>query len=766
MNWHQTAHRLLSSLVTLALLVFQPWSIVPALAQSAAAARPLDKAMTNTLLAAGDELWGSRFALGVNDLVFAIAANSTDIFVAGDFSSAGSVPAAGVARYNLAAQQWYPLGAGVNNRVYALALFGNHLYVGGSFTAAGGLAIKYLAQYDLSANAWSAVGGSAFTQSVVSPTVRALKVDNTGNLYVGGTFQTVGGVNALNIAKWNGSAWAGLGAGLGASGSKALALAVSGGDVYAGGDFSSPFSGVAHWNGSSWSGLGSGTIHSTYKTVSAIAVSGSNVTIGGDFDTVTGASDVSASHVALWNGSSWAALGSGLDTSVYAMDVDSAGNLYAGGQFTKSGVTSLTRIAKWNGSAWSSMPPGFLNAGADSNVNAVLVSGSEVYAGGAFLTIGGNSANRIARYDIPAQTWYGVGASISGRANAIAVNGKEVYVGGAFTSAGGLAAPGIARWDSSANSWSGLGTGLGGCSLPFCFGPSVFAIQILGSDVYVGGDFNTAGGVSAANIARYNTVDQQWYALGSGITCQGQACMGITIVNALTTDGACIYVGGSFDTAGGVSAANLAEYCPGSGWGSVTWRDENGTYNINPNGMVAALAVDAYGDLYVGGTFTSPAVNIFNTDGYGIYGMGDPLNGGVSSIALMGNDTYIGGSFTNVGGNPAASNIAVLSANNLHWNALGNGLNGGVYRLAVQNNRLAAGGAFTASGGLGLARVGLWDGSQWQPLGSGADNIVNALAADANFIYAGGSFQNAGGKTSTNFGRWGAYHTFLPKVTR
>lgn len=44
--------------------------------------------------------------------------------------------------------------------------------------------------------------------------VRALAVDSGGNIYVGGTFTTAGGVSANRIAKWDGSAWSALGSGM------------------------------------------------------------------------------------------------------------------------------------------------------------------------------------------------------------------------------------------------------------------------------------------------------------------------------------------------------------------------------------------------------------------------------------------------------------------------------------------------------------------------------------------------------------------------
>ena len=71
--------------------------------------------------------------------------------------------------------------------------------------------------------------------------VRAAVVDASSNLYIGGDFIVAGGVVANRIAKWNGSNWSALNSGLGGAGGdyglSVYALAVSGNDLYAGGNF-------------------------------------------------------------------------------------------------------------------------------------------------------------------------------------------------------------------------------------------------------------------------------------------------------------------------------------------------------------------------------------------------------------------------------------------------------------------------------------------------------------------------------------------------
>jgi hypothetical protein len=70
----------------------------------------------------------------------------------------------------------------------------------------------------------------------------------------------------------------------------------------------------------------------------------------------------------------------------------SGSDLYAVGGFTRAGGAAATNIAKWNGSSWSALGSG-LNVGAV----ALAVSGSDLYAGGGFLTAGGKVSPYLAR---------------------------------------------------------------------------------------------------------------------------------------------------------------------------------------------------------------------------------------------------------------------------------------------------------------------------------------------------------------------------------
>ena len=82
---------------------------------------------------------------------------------------------------------------------------------------------------------------------------------------------------------------------------------------------------------------------------------------------------------------------------------------------------------------------------------------------------------------------------------ALAVIGSTVYTRFYISEAGGVPVNCIAQWIGSA--WSALGSGLGpqvGPQGPVM--PCLTALTVNGTDLYVGGHFLTAGGVTANNI--------------------------------------------------------------------------------------------------------------------------------------------------------------------------------------------------------------------------------------------------------------------------
>jgi len=365
-----------------------------------------------------------------------------------------------------------------------IAVSGSDLYVGGGFSNAAGIPeADFIARWD--GTAWSALGSNGSGNGTLMDVVVDLAVSGT-DLYVGGRFMDAAGMPEADfVAKWNGSAWSALGSngsGDGAIPSRGvgdvLALAVSGGDLYVGGRFVNvagipEADHVAKWNGSAWSALGSNG--SGYGAINgyvyALAVSGNDLYVGGLFERAAGIPG--ADGIARWNGSAWSALGSnGAENGyfhVYAIAV-SGSDVYAGGYFNDlAGIATADYIAKWNGTSWSALGSNGSGDGAlKAPVYALAVSGPNLYVGGGFNNAAGNPlADRIAKWS--GNTWSALGSNgsgngaLSGAVFAIEVSGGDLYVGGGFTNAAGIPeADWIAKWTPEVNKPDGrirLGTG-------------------------------------------------------------------------------------------------------------------------------------------------------------------------------------------------------------------------------------------------------------------------------------------------------------------
>ena len=682
---------------------------------------------------------------GNGDRIYAIAIHGGDLYVGGEFAIAGGVMANSIAKWD--GVEWSALGSGIDGRVDVLAVdSAGNLYAGGSFLSAGGASANRIAKWD--GKTWSALGsglGGWVTE------VHALAVDGADNLYAGGWFETAGGIAAKNIAKWDGAAWNAIGSGTYGrylEGAVRTLVLDESGNLYAGGHFLSAGEAsanyIAKWNGSTWSALGSGLDGNFYPEVHALAVDSRGVLYaGGRFDTAGG---VPAKNIAKWDGATWSALDNGLDKgddedSVDALAVDARGDLYAVENLYSVDWTSY--IAKWNGSNWNA-----LERKTFGKVRSLAADGSgNLYAGGDFDAIGDVQAENIAKWD--GSTWSALDSGMStasgvdGEIRAFAVEGKNLYAGGNFFFAGSVLVKHIAKWDGT--EWSALGSGIEG-PLQTIY-ETVMALALDGAgNLYAGGEFGTAGGISAKNIAKWDGTG--WSALGSGI--DADQMYHYPGVSAIVVDGrGDLYAGGRFQIVGGVAAKSIAK------WDGASWSALGGGIE----GSVNVLAVDGAGNLYAGGDFNTAggvaANHIAKWDGteWSALGSGlvdtEPL--GYTSVEVLavdaGGDLYVSGHFNTAGG-VAVSNIAKWDGST--WSALGEGMSGVVRAFAKDSaGNLYAQGDFTTADGTLTNCILKWDGSVWSVLGSGTGHYTYALAVDdANTLYAGGNFFTAGNKFS------------------
>ena len=324
-------------------------------------------------------------------------------------------------------------------------------------------------------------------------------------LYAGGDFTNAGNnANADRIAKWNGTSWSALGAGL-ASGT-VYAIAHYGNKIYAGGNFQDAggnldADNLAVFNGTSWAPFCDAPAHvgpAVNLGVTAIQVIGTKMYVGGGFQNATG--DATADYLLVCD------LITGLPSSTVNNDGDFTGGIYA--------------------------------LAADSN--------GVLYAGGVFANLDGIlAADRIASYD---GTWHAVGNGVPGIVRALTTSGTNLYVGADQQDIGGLPkADRIAKWDSLAQTWSAMGSNTAGTDGWLPASASLNGMTTLGSLVFVTGNFSNANGSATAdNVAYFDGTT--WRPLGSNGAGNGPLnAVGYVAAVFLGQ----LYIGGNFTSAGG-----------------------------------------------------------------------------------------------------------------------------------------------------------------------------------------------------------------------
>ena len=358
------------------------------------------------------------------------------------------------------------------------------------------------------------------------------------DVYAAGSFTQIGGVFATNIAKWDGTNWSPLGAGLtGGLLPEIHALVFNGEDLYAGGFFTQAGSvssrGVARWDGTNWGSLAGGVSAAGLAGVRALALSEGKVFAGGTFSTAGG---VPAINIAAWDGTNWVAVGNGIPGTAVDALTASGTRIYAGGRFRIAGGINATNVAMWNGTSWLALGEGIrdwdVSGGGGGMVRVLAVVGSDLIAAGNFRLAGAGPAANIARWNEIEWRTLGSGIDVPADVWALGVNGQALYAAGFFGSAGGTQTLGIAKWDGSV--WSPLGSGTMSGIDP----GSGRGLAVTGSELYLGGFFDHAGGKPANNIALWhiphslnidrtgNDVTLSWPATGTNFLLEATSDLG------------------------------------------------------------------------------------------------------------------------------------------------------------------------------------------------------------------------------------------------
>jgi hypothetical protein len=559
----------------------------------------------------GAGLGGTGNLFSPVDAVTEVKEFQGSLYAAGHFYMTGeNVVVGSIARWNGAT--WVAVGPGglpAGYTVYGMDTDGQKLYIGGDFTSIGGQPVNYVASWD--GASYAPLGAGANTW------VYDLRVKGPGEVILNGLFSRVGGSQVVNrIAKWDAatSTWSGYGLGFT---NDVLSTVEYQSQLCAFGRFQAsgtqPLSYAARWTGSEWRPLiDRGMIGAGGSVVYALGTYQGAPIAAGVFRGLDGHEMASVGRQV--NGV-WETLNAPLSNS-YSGSPDPApaiygvaelnGKLYIGGTWVKVGAATSFCVAQFDGTTWSPM-----GSGSNHNVLCVTAHNNAVYYGGLFWNMSGvPGTGCIARWNPAAGggagAWESVAGGVGGGVHAIVPYGNDLIVGGDFTSAGGVPANDIARWEAATNTWHTLGAGFNG---------SVKGIAVYNGQIYAGGKWNTASGSTPLRgVGRWNAATESWEQAGY---MPGQ----FDNIEDLAVYNGRLYVCGSFETVAGITVNNIARF------DGTTWESLGGLNND------AFIMKPIDGALWVGGTTfsrvgddtVSPSIARWS-DNAGVYVASQPVD--------------------------------------------------------------------------------------------------------------------------------------------
>ncbi len=630
-------------------------------------------------------------------------------------------------------QHWSPIGSGdVAGQVLALTVYNNELIAAGNFLEIGGVAASAIAKWN--GTTWSPVG-----VGVSGGEVRCLAVYNN-ELYAGGTFTAANGP-AFRIARWNGSFWSVVGGGMVGGTTEVNALLAFNGNLYAGGNFTQAgaanATNLASWNGTTWSALGNpdNTVHAL-GSFSGIQIGSARLFVGGTFNNIGGIAAAKCAVVRFdpINGNVWSALnGPVLSSTCRDILVRSSGvtSFQVNAVFSSSlgPFGSSIDLYRWNGTSWDNLNTG-ISEQSLANFNGQLTCGGSGTWPGAVRSYVNNS-------------WVALGRGNPGFITALTTASGDA-IAASTEDSGTLGSIVVQRRDSATGVWSQLG----GVFSAHC----ATLVGLPDGNILAGGEFefNTDSG-QLNRIALWNGT--QWAPLGTGIT--GGSLISVNAIDRMSNND--IIVGGTFTTAGGLSAANIAR------WNGFAWS----AIGLGTTGTVYAVKVAANGDIYAGGQFATASGalvnNIARWNGTNWLPLGTGTNDTVYALEQLADNSIIAsGHFTTAGGVPVQR---IARWNGTAWSSLGGGMTSSGFATVTElrklsNGDLIAAGNFENAGGTPADNIARWDGSTWHAMeegiqfGTAAPSIRGMSVLGDGTIAVGGHFSSAGSHLSSNFAIW------------
>ena len=593
-------------------------------------------------------------------------------------------------------------------------------------------------------------------------TVIAGDLGDGQKLYFGGKFRAAGASFAPRVARFDGTHFEPLGAGLDGEVKQLCVFnSAAGTALYAAGSFTAsgsvPMRGLARWNGTSWSSIGDvigGEVHGLDVIDFG---SGPRLCVSGDFASIGG---LTGPDLALFDGSAWTTVPT---QSSGAPGFRDAARMDDGSGFRVYFATTNSNILSFDGTGWRLDGSVFGNGSTRPSLTVFDDGhGPRLYVTGhGFVTaLQGQQSNQgLARFDgsqwstLPGWTGTHVRAHcLSAVSGVPALYVLEQNLGlGRWT---GSQFQWLPHWPQ-AQFWSGL-------LAPVDAGP-IAGLWGCSSYESGGGTFSTA---TQSSLARYD--GSSWTPFVSPQPAALPRSIGLTLYALGVHDdgtGAALHAAGRTIGADGDLSSGIAR------WDGASWSMLPGRFTEVFRGVRSITSFDdgSGARLYVGGSFridAGPWVNgpwelVAAWDGISWSSVGtntpQPTTAVVRDMLEFddgnGRALFVAGSFLSLG-NSGADYVARW--NGTSWQPVP-GIEGPVHDLQVHDDgsgpALYAGGQFLTVEGQSAPRIAKWNGSSWSSVGGGLTMEIEAMASFGGALIVGGFDPFTPGATN-NLRRW------------
>ena len=435
------------------------------------------------------------------------------------------------------------------------------ILIGGSFTYWNGTLVRRIVRLNSDGTLDTAFTTNTGTGAL--STVYAIAVQSDGKILISGSFTSWNGTNVGRIVRLNSDGTRDTAfttnTGTGANGSAGLIAIQSDGKILVGGSFSS-------WNGTS---------------VGYIVRLNSDGTLDTTFTTN---------------------IGTGANSSVQAIAIQSDGKILVSGLFTTWKGTTVGRIVRLNSDGTRDTTFTTKNGtGANNAVNAMIIqSDGKILVGGSFPRWNGTLVNRIVRLDsdgtrdtaFTANTGTGANSNVGSNSIAIQSDGK-ILLGGDLTTWNGTTVNRIVRLNSDGTRDTAFTTNTGTGA-----GNTVYQITVQpDGKILVGGSFTTWNGTTVNRIVRLNSDGTRDTTF---TTNNGTGASSTVSSIAVQSDGK-IIIGGFFTSWNGTTVGRIVRL-NSDGTRDTAFTTNTGT---GANYFVYLIAIQSDGKILVGGDFAS-----------------------------------------------------------------------------------------------------------------------------------------------------------------